>query len=112
MYRTATGRPRPLWPLFDTTDCPVKIAGEVRGFDLTRTAGPFHPAPGVTITQAANPKDSRKMGRFTQLAMAASLEAYGDSCLDAHRSKIDPVRMGCNIGAGMGGLPEIGRAHV
>lgn len=93
--------------LFDTTDCPVKIAGEVRGFDVTRAVGPFEPLPGQIVTQAANSKEARRVGRFTHLALGAGLEAYGDSGLDAYRSHVSPVRMGVNIGAGMGGLPEI-----
>jgi 3-oxoacyl-[acyl-carrier-protein] synthase II len=97
--------------LFDTTDCPVTFAGEVKGFDVTRAMGPFNPAPGVTVTQAANAKDARRVGRFCHLGMVAGLEAYADSGLDAVRSKIDPTRMGVNIGAGMGGLPEIEAVH-
>ncbi len=97
--------------LFDLTDCPVKISGEVKGFDLTRSVGPFHPSEGLQITQAANAKEARRVGRFVHLALAAGLEAYGDSGLDTIRSKIDPRRMGVNIGAGMGGLPEIEEVH-
>jgi 3-oxoacyl-[acyl-carrier-protein] synthase II len=97
--------------LFDLADCPVTFAGEVKGFDVTRPVGPFKPAPEVTVTQAANAKDARRVGRFTNLALAAGLEAYGDSGLDALRSKIAPYRIGVNIGVGMGGLPEIEAVH-
>jgi 3-oxoacyl-[acyl-carrier-protein] synthase II len=97
--------------LFDLTDCPVQISGEVKGFDVTRPAGPFSPAPGTQITQAANTKEARRVGRFVHLALAAGLEAYGDSGLDAVRSQINPERMGINIGVGMGGLPEIEDVH-
>jgi 3-oxoacyl-[acyl-carrier-protein] synthase II len=101
--------------LFDTKDCPVTFAGEVKGFDVTRAVGPFHPAPGTPdatpLIQAANSKDARRLGRFTHLALAAGLEAYGDSGLDAVRSQIEPDRLGVNIGAGMGGLPEIEAVH-
>ncbi|MBU6376424.1 MAG: beta-ketoacyl-ACP synthase II [Bdellovibrionales bacterium] len=97
--------------LFDLTDCPVTIAGEVRNFDVTKPVGPFRPRPLQTdaepLTQAANAKEMRKMGRFIHLALAAGLDAYADSGLDAHRSTINPDRLGCNIGVGMGGLPEI-----
>lgn len=99
--------------LFDTTDCPVKIAAEVKGFDVTRATGPFRPRPGsdVQITQASSAKDARRVGRFVHFALAAGLEAYGDSGLDSLRSEIDPTRMGANIGVGMGGLPEIEAVH-
>lgn len=97
--------------LFDTTDCPVTFGAEVKGFDVTRPMGPFHPSPDHTVTQAANTKEARKVGRFCHLALAAGLEAYGDSGLDAIRAQIDPERIGINIGAGMGGLPEIEDVH-
>ncbi len=97
--------------LFDTKDCPVTFAAEVKGFDVTRAAGPYHPAPGVTVTQAANAKEARRVGRFANLGLAAGLEAYGDSGLDASREKTAPDRMGVNIGVGMGGLPEIEAVH-
>jgi 3-oxoacyl-[acyl-carrier-protein] synthase II len=97
--------------IFDSTGSPVTIAAEVKGFDFTRSVGPFHPADGQTVTQAANSKDARRVGRFVHLALGAGLEAYGDSGLDAHRSKIAPERIGINIGVGMGGLPEIEDVH-
>lgn len=102
--------------LFDAvgTQCPVTFAAEVKSFDVTKALGPFHPVPGSaehTVTQAANSKDARRVGRFVHLALAAGLEAYGDSGLDAVRAKIDPERMGINIGVGMGGLPEIEAVH-
>jgi 3-oxoacyl-[acyl-carrier-protein] synthase II len=78
--------------LFNTENSPVKIAGEVKNFD-----------PASVFPQ----KDIKKVGRFIQLAMAASLEAYSDSGLEANRSQIPPERFGINIGVGMGGLPEI-----
>ena len=97
--------------LFDTTDCPVKIAAEVKGFDVTRSVGPYYPSPGSVITQAASSKDARRVGRFVHLALAAGLQAYEDSGLDSCRSSVDPKRMGVNIGVGMGGLPEIEEVH-
>ena len=96
---------------FDTTECPVKFAAEVKGFDVTRAIGPFHPAADQTVTQACSEKEMKRFGRFTHLGLAASMEAYADSGLDAHRSQISPERMGANIGVGMGGLPEIEAVH-
>jgi 3-oxoacyl-[acyl-carrier-protein] synthase II len=54
---------------FDTTDYEVKIAAEVRGFDMT---------PYVTRKQA------QRMDRFTRFAVAASLQA-----VEAARLTID-----------------------
>jgi 3-oxoacyl-[acyl-carrier-protein] synthase II len=96
---------------FDITGCPVEISAEVKGFDVTRPLGPFQPSPSTQITQAANTKDARRVGRFVHLALAAGLEAYGDSGLDTIRAKISPERMGTNIGVGMGGLHEIEEVH-
>jgi 3-oxoacyl-[acyl-carrier-protein] synthase II len=97
--------------LFDLKDCPVTISGEVKGFDVTQSIGPFHPSPDLQITQAANSKDARRVGRYVHLGLAAGLQAYGDSGLDSVRSKIAPDRIGVNLGVGMGGLPEIEAVH-
>jgi len=98
---------------FDTTDCPVTFAGEVKNFDVSRSVGPFHPhdSAGTPLTQAASIKDARRFGRYVHYALAAALEAYGDSGLDSVRSQIAPERIGINIGVGMGGLPEIADVH-
>lgn len=102
---------------FDPTDCTVQIAAEVKGFDVTKLLpNPLNPRPLADppeppVIVAASTKDARKVARFSHLGMSASLEAYADSGLDAFRAKIDPTRMGVNIGVGMGGLPEIEDVH-
>ncbi|MBA3849247.1 MAG: beta-ketoacyl-[acyl-carrier-protein] synthase II [Opitutus sp.] len=99
---------------FDTANCPVTIAGEVRNFDpLRQLAQPVFPR-GVgaePVAAAFNAKDTKKFGRFTHLGCAAALEAYVDSGLDAHRSVLSPDRLGVNLGVGLGGLPEIEGTH-
>jgi 3-oxoacyl-[acyl-carrier-protein] synthase II len=100
--------------LFDPTDCPTTFACEVKNFDVTRAVGPYKPNPedpASIVTQAANGKDARRVGRFCNLALAAGLEAYADSGLDQIRSQFPASRMGVNIGVGMGGLPEIEVVH-
>jgi 3-oxoacyl-[acyl-carrier-protein] synthase II len=97
--------------LFDLTDCPVTISGEVKGFNLSRPVGPFHPTEELEIGQAANAKEARRFGRFVHFALGAGLEAYGDSGLDLIRNQFSPDRFGINIGVGMGGLPEIEDVH-
>src|SRR3954471_5040550 len=57
--------------LFDSKDSPVTFAAEVKGFDLTRAVGPYHPAPGATVTQAGSAKDARRVGRYVHFALAA-----------------------------------------
>lgn len=100
---------------FDPTGCSVEIAAEVRDFDVTRPLGPYHPAPGnpdyPPVIQASSKKDTRRVGRFAHLGMAAALEAYGDSGLDSFRTQLDPRRIGVHFGVGMGGLPEIEAVH-
>jgi len=99
--------------LFDTKDCPVKIAAEVKNFDVTAPfSKPLTPFPHTSITQVANAKEARKMGRFIHLGLSAALQAYDDSGLDEIRAQLDPERIGANIGAGMGGLPEIESVHL
>lgn len=95
----------------DMTGSPVTIAGEVKGFEPTAPCGPFKPTSQSTITQVMSTKDIRKFGRYVHLAVAAGLEAYGHSGLDSCRDKVNPHRMGVNIGVGMGGLNEIEEVH-
>ena len=99
---------------FDSTHCSAQIAGEVKGFDPARPLPtPLHPrgAGHEPLLQAITPKDVKKFGRFTHLGAAASVEAYADSGLDAHRANLNSERMGVNLGVGLGGLPEMEAMH-
>lgn len=73
---------------FDPSDLPTQIAGEVRD---------FHPEEYI------NPKDLRRMDRFTQFAVAAAKMAVEDAGLDQLESKNDE-RIGVSIGSALGGL--------
>ena len=59
---------------FDTTDFSVKIAAEVKDFDPKNYM---------------DAKEARRMGRFSQFAIAAAREAIDDSGIDPER--IDKV---------------------
>jgi len=72
---------------FDTTDFPIKIAGEAKGF-----------VPENFI----NKKDARRYGRFMLLAVASSKIAISEAALDLET--IDKERVGVSIGSGIGGL--------
>jgi 3-oxoacyl-[acyl-carrier-protein] synthase II len=99
---------------FDPTGCTAQIAGEVKGFEpAAPLASPLHPRGpgGEPVTCVVSPKDVKKLGRFTHLGLAAAVDAYTDSGLDAHRVEIAPQRIGVNLGVGMGGLPEIIAMH-
>lgn len=74
--------------LCDYSEYPCTIAGEVMDFD-----------PGQFI----NPKEARRMARFSQLAVAAAGLAIEDSGLDLSRE--DPERLGVVMGNGNGGFP-------
>lgn len=95
--------------LFDAATCPVRIAAEVKDFDVTRAlAQPLKPFTDQdAFTQAIVPKDVRRFGRYGQFGIYAGIQAYVDSGLDASRSTYPAERMGVNIGVGLGGLPEI-----
>ena len=55
------------------------------------------------------PRDEKKLDRFTQFAIVASIDAVKDSGIDF--SKYDPFRCGVMIGSGIGGLWEIETQH-
>src|SRR6187549_3375630 len=73
---------------FDASEYPVRIAGEVRGFD---------PA---TVAPA---KEARRMDRNVLLALGAAQEAWREGGLNG----IDPARVGVVVGSAIGGLPGI-----
>lgn len=76
--------------LFDASDYKCRIAAEVKDWDPDPLFGR---------------KEARRMDRFTQFAMQASLEALADSGLtitDHNRNRIGAV-----IGSGIGGLGTI-----
>ena len=76
--------------LCDPTGYSCRIAGEVKNFDPV---------------QYVNPKEARRMARFSQLAVAAGLMAAEDSGLDM--SKEDRHKVGVILGNGNGGFPEM-----
>lgn len=79
---------------FDSSDLPVRIAGEVKGFD-----------PLIYI----EPKEVKKMDRFIHFSIAASTMAIEDSGLKITGENAE--RVGVIIGSGMGGLPAIEHYH-
>ncbi len=79
---------------FDTGAYPVKFGGEIRNFD---------------VTKYVDQRQSKRMDRFTQFAVAAAKQAVDDSGLDF--SKEDIFRAGVIVGTGIGGLNEIEEQH-
>ncbi len=73
---------------FDTDGLPVRVAGEVKGFD---------PA------QVVSAKEARKLERNVLLGVAAGREAMADAGLNG----FDPTRVGIVFGSAIGGVPGI-----
>ncbi len=73
---------------FDASDYKTQIAGEVKAFDPVALFGR---------------KESRRMSRVTQLALAAA----GQAIEDANLNGVDRERVGVIIGSGMGNLDPI-----
>ncbi len=83
---------------FDASAFACKFAGEVKGFN---------------ITDYIPEKEARHMDRFIHLGLAAACQAVADSGLATGDALGDEeaTRIGCNIGAGIGGLPMIEQTH-
>jgi 3-oxoacyl-[acyl-carrier-protein] synthase II len=73
--------------LFDCENFTTKIAAEVKNFDAKNFM---------------DGKESRKMDRFSQFAVAAAIEAMADAGFQA--GSFDPERGGCALGVGIGGF--------
>jgi 3-oxoacyl-[acyl-carrier-protein] synthase II len=79
---------------FDVSACPVRIAGEVTGFDPLNYM---------------DKKDARRMDRFIQFAIAAAKEAMAESGLAVTPENAE--RVGVAVGSGIGGLETIEEQH-
>ncbi|MFN0153515.1 MAG: beta-ketoacyl-ACP synthase II [Gaiella sp.] len=73
---------------FDPSPFPVRIAGEVKGFD-----------PETAVSA----KEARRLERNVLLAVAAAREAWAD----ADTGTVDPERVGVLFGSAIGGIPGI-----
>ncbi len=79
---------------FDTSNLPVKIAGEITGFDPTKRF---------------DAKLIKRTDLFTHYALWATAEAVTDAGIDW--TKVDTKRIGVIIGSGMGGIETWEREH-
>lgn len=80
--------------LFDATKFKTRFAGEIKNFS---------PQPYI------DPREQRRLDRFAQFALVASIQAVEDSGLSFDAE--DPHRCGVILGSGVGGLSEIEEAH-
>jgi len=72
---------------FDASTYPTRIAGEIRGFDVTRWVPP---------------KDAKKMDHFIHYGVAASMMAMADAGLEVTDANAE--RIGTILGSGIGGI--------
>ena len=79
---------------FDTTDYPVRIAAQVKGFN-----------PETFMDR----KEVRRIDTFIQYGLAAGVEAIADAGLPEHPADAD--RYGVSIGSGIGGINTIEETH-
>ena len=74
--------------LFDSSRLPVKVAAEVKDFDITK--------------YGIDSKATRKMARFSKFCLAASAQAISDSGYTADSLKVE--KMGVMVGCCLGGM--------
>jgi 3-oxoacyl-[acyl-carrier-protein] synthase II len=80
---------------FDAIGFPSRIAGEVKGFDVSRWL---------------SAKEARRYDTFIHYGLVATMEAVRDAGLEDYAG--DKDRCGVAIGSGIGGLPLIEETHV
>ena len=72
---------------FDTADFKVKLAAEVKDFDMSKLP---------------DEKAAKRMEPFSRYAVAAAGEALKDAGIDVEKE--DPFRVGVSVGSGIGGM--------
>ncbi len=80
---------------FDVSQYACRIAGEVKGFD---------------VTQYMQAKEARHMDTFIHYGIAAGIQAWQDCGLTL--TEANAARIGVNVGSGIGGLPMIEHTHA
>lgn len=75
---------------FDATDYSCKVAGEVKNF---------------SVEGYMDPKEAKRNDLYTRYAVVATMKALEDAGLKI--GDVEPSRMGCIIGSGIGGMETI-----
>lgn len=76
--------------IFDTAQYKVRFGADI---------------PDFSVTQYVEPREAKRLDRFTQFAMHAGGQAVADAGIDF--GQVDRVRCGAIIGSGIGGMTEI-----
>jgi len=77
---------------FDADHMKTRIAGEVADFD---------------VSEYLTPREAKRLDNFVHYGFAAGADALEDAGLLAENSSLDPERIGCAMGSGIGGLNTI-----
>ena len=77
---------------FDASAFKTRIAGEIRDFN---------------VEDYLSPKEARKSDTFIHYGMAASIQAMRDAGLEDDSPHVNRERIGCALGAGIGGIATI-----
>ncbi|MGD0897521.1 MAG: beta-ketoacyl synthase N-terminal-like domain-containing protein, partial [Thermoguttaceae bacterium] len=80
---------------FDASAYRVRIGGEILDW---------------SVEGYIEPRDEKKIERFSQFSLVAGIDAVRDAGIDFSRD--DPFRSGVMIGSGIGGLGEIEVQHT
>ena len=80
---------------FDAHAFPSQIAGEVKGFD---------------VTKHLSGKEARRYDTFIHYGLVATMDAIKDAALEGYKGDMD--RVGVCIGSGIGRLPLIEETHT
>jgi 3-oxoacyl-[acyl-carrier-protein] synthase II len=82
--------------LFDAGQYAVRFACEVKGFDAV---------------EYMDRKEAKRTDRFSQFAIAASVQAMREAGLDESRDRVDADRFGVIMGSGIGGINTFEDQH-
>jgi len=77
---------------FDAEHLKTRIAGEVINFD---------------VANYLSPREAKRMDNFVHYGYGAAVDALEDAGLLAEDASLDPERIGCSLGSGIGGLKTI-----
>lgn len=77
---------------FNAEHMKTRIAGEVIDFD---------------VSNYLSPREAKRMDEFVHYGFAAGVDALEDAGLTGEDTAVDPERIGCALGSGIGGLKTI-----